>query len=185
VPRAAARPLGYDAPMPMVLDEGNIRLEVVKSGRDTGGELLEFLATYRPGSLPPPRHYHPSQVETFEVRRGALWFEVDGVERTVRAGESIVVPAGGVHRAKNASATEEAQVTWQTRPALRSLAFFEAAYALSKSGAGRLAKAALAREFSAEFVLASPPRVVQACVFGLLAPLARMLGKMPVHGERL
>lgn len=158
----------------MILDEGNVRLELLK----TEGEVLEMFATYRPGSPAPPRHFHPQQEERFEIKTGALWFELDGRARIVRAGETLIVPPRGVHRAKNASATEEATALWLTRPALRSAKFFESMYTASKNKSV-LGMIAAASEFREEFVLASPPRVVQSCLFAVLAPVARVFGAAP------
>jgi quercetin dioxygenase-like cupin family protein len=159
----------------MVLDSPNFRLELLR----TQGEVLEMLATYGPGSLPPPRHFHPQQREHFMIERGAMWFEIDGAERVLSAGQSLFIEPGSVHRARNASQGEQAVVRWETRPALRSAQFFEAMHALNRSGRNLLTVAAIAREFKHEFVLASPAPWVQSCVFGLLAPLARALGKGP------
>lgn len=163
----------------MILDNGSVRLEVVQSPAQTGGELLDLLATYRAGSPPPPRHFHPYQEERFEVRRGALWFEVDGVERVLAEGDRLVVPPGAVHRARNASADEEAIVVWQVRPALRTLELFRGLYARPNP----LKTAALVHEYSREFVLASPPRPIQSCVLAVLAPIARLLGQGPGAGS--
>jgi mannose-6-phosphate isomerase-like protein (cupin superfamily) len=159
----------------MILDSPGFRLELLR----TRGEVLEMLATYGPASKPPPRHLHPRQREHFRVEEGAFWFEIDGKVRVLQAGESLFVEPGSVHRAKNASQTERAVVRWETRPALRSAQFFEATHGLLRSGRNPLTFAAIAREFRDEFVLASPGPFVQSCVFGLLAPLARALGKGP------
>jgi quercetin dioxygenase-like cupin family protein len=158
----------------MIIDDGNVRLELLK----TEGEVLEMVATYRAGSPAPPRHFHPQQEERFEIREGALWFEIDGVARIVRAGDVVIVPPRGVHRARNASSGEPAVVLWQTRPALRSAKFFESMYLASRNKSV-LRMVATAAEFRDEFVLASPPRVVQSCLFAVLAPIARVLGKAP------
>ncbi len=45
------------------------RMVFLKTGDETGGELLEMEAHYRPNSPRPPEHFHPHQHERFEVRR--------------------------------------------------------------------------------------------------------------------
>jgi hypothetical protein len=160
-----------------VLETAELRLEMLR----THGEVLEMIATYAPGSPPPPRHYHPLQREQFTVESGALTFFLDGRERIVRAGESVILEPGTVHSVRN-GADEPARARWETRPALRSAAMFEALCNMNRRGFNLLTAAAIAREFSSELVLASPPRAVQSCVFGLLAPLARVLGKGPEYG---
>ena len=61
--------------------------------------------------------------------------------------------------------------------------FFELTYGSAAAGKTNsrgvpnlLHAALIARHYQDEFVLASPPLLVQTCVFGLLAPLARVLG---------
>ncbi|MET0286264.1 MAG: cupin domain-containing protein [Polyangiales bacterium] len=156
-----------------VLESATMRLQMLR----TQGDVLEMLATYAPGSPPPPRHYHPLQREQFTVESGALRFFLNGAERVVRAGESVIIEPGTVHTVRNASASEPARTRWETRPALRSAEMFEAILEMQRQGANLLTAAAIGHEFRHEMVLAWPPRLVQSCVFGLLAPLARALGK--------
>jgi quercetin dioxygenase-like cupin family protein len=154
----------------MILDDGNVRLEIVRGARATNGEVLEMRATYRPGSRPPPAHYHPSQEERFTVHAGALWFEVDGVPCVVEAGDTLVVPPRAVHRARNARKDEPAVVTWETRPALRSEEMFTALYEARST----LARVAALHRFREEMRL---PSRAEGCVLALLGPLARALAR--------
>lgn len=161
------------------LDNGNIRLRFCRTGRETNGELLEMEAIYRPSSSRPPAHFHPKQEETFSIVSGALRFVVDGREQMVSSGDRIIIPPGAVHAAANPT-SEETRVIWQVRPALRTQQFFETLYGLAGSsktnsqGVPNLLQMALiATEYKQEFVLASPPRVVQACIFGILSPIVR------------
>jgi mannose-6-phosphate isomerase-like protein (cupin superfamily) len=101
-----------------VLDDGSMRLEFTTTGEDSDGQLHEMRATYRPGSALPIAHLHPQQSEHFVVLEGEMWCRVDGRERTLRAGDTLDVPAGSVHQMRNAGEVD-AVVTWQTRPALR------------------------------------------------------------------
>jgi len=163
----------------MILEAPNMRLELLR----TKGEVLEMVATYAGGSKAPPAHYHPRQQERFDVLSGSFWFEVDGRERVLKRGESMVIAPGGVHRIRNASRDEPASMHWETRPALRSAQLFEALYAMANKGPDLLTVAAIAHEFRQEMVFAAPPRLVQSCVFGLLAPLAKLLGKQPEYSR--
>jgi quercetin dioxygenase-like cupin family protein len=164
------------------LDNGNVRLRFCRTGDETNGELLEMEAIYRPSSPLPPAHFHPKQEEIFAVLSGSLRFVVDGREQMVSPGDRIVIPPGAVHAASNPS-SEETRVIWQVRPALRTRQFFETLYGLAGSGKTNsqrvpnlLQMALIATEYKQEFVLASPPRVIQACIFGILSPIARALG---------
>lgn len=134
-----------------VLDSGNVRMEVTT----TRPELHEMRVTYRPGSPLPPAHLHPAQSERFEVHEGALVFVVEGLERTVSAGESIDLPPGTVHQAHNPGEVP-AVATWQTRPALRTADFHCAIHAARESGdLARLL--AVVEEYADVFVLAPQP----------------------------
>lgn len=103
---------------------GGFRLKLVKTGAETGGGLLEMEASYAGGGLP-PEHYHPSQVENFEVLEGAVKTTIDGEELRYAAGESFVVPAGTRHQM---AGDGPALVRWEVRPALRTAEFFERLY---------------------------------------------------------
>jgi quercetin dioxygenase-like cupin family protein len=102
--------------------EGGFRLLLVRTGEETGGELLEMEASYAGTGAMPPEHLHPSQAERFEVLEGSVRVIAGGEERTYGAGESFEVPAGTPHRM---GADEPSRVRWQVRPALRTAEFFE------------------------------------------------------------
>jgi quercetin dioxygenase-like cupin family protein len=158
------------------------RLIFRKTTQDTGGELLEVESVYtKPTSSRPPVHYHPLQKERFEALSGRLNVLVDGQERTLKEGEVLIVPPGVPHEMWAAQAG--ARVNWQTRPALKTEAFFETVWGLAKDGKvndmgvpNLLRVALIAREYEDEFRLASPPWALQRALFGLLAPVGRLLG---------
>ena len=138
-----------------VLDSGAVRMEFTATAADTGGELHEMRATYAPGSPLPPAHLHPTQRERFEVHSGTLSFVVDGVPHAVSAGEALEVPPGAVHQVRNAG-DEPAEVTWQTRPALRTGEFHCALHAARATG-DVPALRAVVQEYADVFVLAPQP----------------------------
>ncbi|HEX8066389.1 MAG TPA: cupin domain-containing protein [Thermoleophilaceae bacterium] len=120
-------------------------LRLVRTGEETGGELLEMEATWSGESEGmPPEHHHPSQDERFEVLDGALRTIVDGVERRYEAGESFVVPAGTRHQM---TGDGPARARWEVRPALRTAEFFERLYGAAAGGGGG---EGLLEEFAAE-----------------------------------
>jgi quercetin dioxygenase-like cupin family protein len=98
------------------------RLRLVKTAAETDGELLEMEAAYGGDGQLPPEHYHPSQVERFEVVEGAVRAIIDGVERRYAAGDTFEVPAGARHQM---AGDGPARLRWQVRPALRTAEFFE------------------------------------------------------------
>jgi quercetin dioxygenase-like cupin family protein len=101
------------------------RLKLVKTSAETGGELLEMEAHYAGGGDLPPEHFHPSQVERFEVLEGAVRLVIDGEERRHEAGATFEVSAGTRHQM---AGDGPARVRWETRPALRTAEFFERLY---------------------------------------------------------
>ena len=143
---------------------------VLTTAADSDGAIYEQRVEYQPGSPFPPAHFHPSQDEYFEIEVGAMVFVVDGEEKTVRAGESIDIPRGTSHKARNGSADDPAVVRWETRPALRSEEFYAATARLSPSP---LDGALLANEYRDVFRLSGPA----ALAVPVLASIGRILGR--------
>jgi quercetin dioxygenase-like cupin family protein len=108
----AGQELGSDA----------FRLRLVKTGAETGGELLEMEARYGGDGVLPPEHLHPKQVERFEVLEGRVRTIIGGDERIYEAGDTFEVPAGTPHQM---AGDGPARMRWQVRPALRTAEFFE------------------------------------------------------------
>jgi quercetin dioxygenase-like cupin family protein len=126
----------------------------------TGGELLEVESSWSGPGPEPPEHYHPHQEERFEVLEGELRARVAGAERTVRAGETFEVPAGTPHTMWNPG-PGRARAVWQTRPALKTEAFFEMLWGLARAAnEGKTPDpdeaAAMMREYADEFRLGRP-----------------------------
>jgi quercetin dioxygenase-like cupin family protein len=88
-------------------------------------DLLQMEATYGGTGQFPPRHYHPSQDEHFEVLEGTVRTIVEGEERSYDAGETFDIPAGTVHQL---AADPPARLKWEVRPSLRTAEFFETVY---------------------------------------------------------
>lgn len=133
-----------------------------RTAADTGGELLEVESSWAGGGQEPPEHYHPSQEERFEVLEGELRARIGGEERTVRAGEAFVVPVRTPHSMWNPGPAP-ARAVWQTRPALKTEAFFELVWGLAQAAKENPADspggdevAAMMREYEDEFRLGRP-----------------------------
>ena len=108
------------------------KLRLVKTGAETGGELLEMEASYGGTGNLPPEHFHPRQLERFEVLEGAMRTIIDGVERRYESGEAFDVPAGTPHQM---TGDGPARVRWQVTPALRTAEVFERLFGGGASGA--------------------------------------------------
>jgi quercetin dioxygenase-like cupin family protein len=76
---------------------------VVESAADSGGRRVEFEITMAPGALGPPKHFHPSQEESWRVVDGELSVFVDDDWRTLGAGEELKIPPNTVHTLRNRS----------------------------------------------------------------------------------
>ena len=154
----------------LVLDDGTLRLEYVRTGDDTDGELHEMIARYAPGSPWPPAHHHPSQQELFRVTEGRLQFRLDGEHREVVAGEKVIIAASVVHQARNASDVP-AVAGWQTRPAGRTGAFHQAIHD-AQARRNFLDLARVVDAYGDVFRLDMRPRPVVNAVIWLLARVA-------------
>jgi len=144
------------------------------------GELV-WEARYPAHSPEPPPHYHPRQRERMEVVAGRLHSRVGGVERVLAQGEVLEIPVGTPH----AMWTEDEPATtlWHTVPSLRTREFMRKLYRLAADGRtdargvpNLLQAAVLFSAYADEIRLVHPPALVQRIVFGVLAPIARLLG---------
>ena len=74
---------------------------ILLSGKDTAGRFCLIDMHVPPGGGPPP-HRHDFE-ETFSILEGELEATFRGTKRTVRAGETIHIPANAPHQFHNAS----------------------------------------------------------------------------------
>jgi len=159
------------------------RMTFVRTAGDTGGALFQTESSIRAGAALETLHVHPGQEERFTVLAGAMRFIVGGQECVAQAGQEVVVPAGTPHTFGNAGPSE-ARFRAEDRPALQSEGFFESYFGLAQDGKmnprtglpSLLQLAVALHHYRREIVLARPPRLVQRVLFGLLAPIGRLLG---------
>jgi quercetin dioxygenase-like cupin family protein len=150
------------------------RITFHKTTADTDGEFLSIDLELSPNGHVPGSHVHPFQEERFEVVKGTMKFKKGLRTVTAKAGETVVVPPGTVHRFANRSDTT-AHVRVEVRPALKMEELFEAAVALAQEGRTTtggmphpLDLALFMREFEAEV---RAPYVPAAFVRAAMAPL--------------
>ena len=124
-------------------------LLLVRTGNETGGELLEMEATYSGEAGMPPEHLHPCQVERFEVLEGSMHAIVGGEERVYEVGESFEVPAATPHQM---AAQGPTRMRWEVRPAMRTAEFFERLFGSGPDSAQEMGEKFFA-EFDQEFRL--------------------------------
>ena len=163
------------------------RMVFLETGQETGGQSLR-IDSYNPPNAPlEPEHVHPFQESGAEVISGSLRFRIRGEERSVKAGESVTIPANTPHHFWNDGEEEAHSVQW-FKPALNIDRFFESYFGLAQDG--KLKEdgspsfwqvAVMAPYFGDDIRLPSPPWTVQKAFFGLLAPIGRMLGYRPEY----
>ena len=159
------------------------KIVVRKAAHDTNGELYQGDLYLQPGGFVAAEHIHPLQDEHFEVISGVLRGRVAGKESTSGPGEKVVVPAGTPHVWWN-SGDDELHVLVEFRPALSIENFFETYFGLAQDGKvspktglpNPVQMAVVMRAHRKELILARPPRLVQTLLFGLLAPIGRLIG---------
>lgn len=157
---------------------GEDRIVFTKTAHQTGGEVFGLEVFVRAGAPGTPEMVHPLQDESFEIFSGSLDFRIGGQERHLEAGETLVIPKGTPHNWWNAS-DGETHALVELRPALRSEELFANIYGLFNERGGPpnlLQMATLFNEHWSEGYLTRPPLLVQRVVFGVLAPVGRLLG---------
>ena len=160
-------------------------IEFIETTEETNGERVVIEIFYEGTGIMPPTHFHPNQDEHFEVLSGEVLGVVDGKDITLKAGDTLDIPAGTAHQMWCEEPTKQ---RWTTSPALKTERFFETMWGLQqdgKTGDGpmpSLPQTALTlRRFSDEFRLSSPPGPLQDLLTMPLAALARLAGMEPEY----
>jgi quercetin dioxygenase-like cupin family protein len=162
------------------------RITFLQTARDTNGEKLEIELELSPDGHVPGAHVHPEQTETFHVLEGTMKFRM-GMKRIVaNAGDTVVVPAGRVHKFSNGG-DGVARARVEVTPALDMEHLFETAVELaiegnttSKGMPKPLHLALFTRRFEREVRAPFPPAWM---VRVLMAPLAWIANRRG-HAER-
>jgi quercetin dioxygenase-like cupin family protein len=106
--------------------------EVTAAAADSSGAFVGMEFTLPAGSVPPPPHVHPSQIEEYEIIDGALELMIAGDWRTLTKGESASVPTGVLHTFRNRSGSP-VRVANVHRPAVRFEDYIEHIYRLTRA----------------------------------------------------
>lgn len=154
----------------------------------TGEKLLVLESTeevFRMGFAIEPHseiageHIHPFQQQSVTVTKGELHCRIDGVTSVLRAGDSATIPAGARHFQWNPT-DREARAIEEYRPAGRIHSLFRVLFTLAREGKTNrkgIPKPLIGAAFMAEFKdTGRPSSVGLRLLFGVLAPLARLLG---------
>lgn len=79
------------------------RTEAVRHDFDAGREAIQVKVDFGP-HVAFPKHHHPG-VEIAYVLKGTIEYTLDGKTVVLKAGDSLYIPAGTVHGARNAGTT--------------------------------------------------------------------------------
>ena len=98
------------------------RIAFIQTAADTDGALLEFELELSADGHVPGAHVHPEQEERFHVLEGTMTFRLGMRKIVATAGETVVVPAGRVHKFTNggegrgpgAGRSRARRSTWRT-----------------------------------------------------------------------
>ena len=91
------------------LDANGIgRTELVRHDLDNGREALQVMVDFGPGASF-PLHSHPG-VEIAFVAEGTMEYVLEGKTITLKAGQSLFIPPGTVHSAKNIGSGKAAEL---------------------------------------------------------------------------
>jgi quercetin dioxygenase-like cupin family protein len=158
------------------------RAVVRVSPDENGGELMIADLHIRPGGAVVGEHIHPTIEEKFTVLRGRVGFKLEGKKAIAEPGQTLVLPPGVAHDWWNAG-SEEALVRVEIRPGARFQDMVLNIFGLAQDGKTNakglpnlLQLSLFAPEFADVVVFTQPPRAVQRILFGMLGPIARLLG---------
>jgi quercetin dioxygenase-like cupin family protein len=94
---------GASAERSMTWPDGTV-FRIIRSSEETGGAYLEMEWDLPAHGWAPGAHVHPGLTEEYEVLNGSLDVQISGEWKTLRQGESAVVPRGALHTFRVGSA---------------------------------------------------------------------------------
>ncbi|MGO9750311.1 MAG: cupin domain-containing protein [Solirubrobacteraceae bacterium] len=159
----------------------------IATGQDGAEDVVRFSWRSLPGGAI-TEHRHPHQEERFTIIAGEAHFTLDGQNRFVGPGETIVIPVGVRHSESNPGSVVIEGVV-ELRPALRSKEMHEAFGGLATEGKttprgapkNPLQLGATLWHFRRENRVTSPPTWLQNLILPPLAALAKVFGMRPYY----
>jgi len=150
---------------------------------DPSAPIVEFECSIAPGKNGPDPHIHPLQTETFHVTQGRMLAVVNGEERLVREGETIIVGPGEAHTFSNPDPDTPLTMRITMEPALNFQWFLtEAARSAIRHGGHwknmpLLETSYIVAQVMDEHDMPGMPVFLKRLLFGTLARLAVLLKK--------
>lgn len=172
---------------PVTGEYGYIRIGT----EETNGQLMVTDLRVRPGGAVLGAHIHPTIDERFTVLAGEIGYRKGNETGVLRAGDSADLPRGITHDWWNAG-NEEARVIVEIRPAARFEQMAITLFGLAAEGktnakgmANPLQMAVIGQEFADTVQFMNPPPWAQKILFGILAPIGRLLGYRAIYPHYL
>jgi quercetin dioxygenase-like cupin family protein len=149
---------------------------------ETEGALLRWEHALRPGARVPYDHIHSVQEERFEVVAGTATVRIGNETNVLKAGDSLIIPAGTAHGLAN-HGDDELLVLTELRPAMNTELYFETVFGLARDGKvakngvpNMLHTAVIVRALGEKGGLAGPPMLLQNIGLTVLAVVGRLFG---------
>lgn len=153
----------------------------IKTADDTNGKQLVFDFSVSPKGKLPVVHFHPSQTETFEIKKGEFCIKIGKEIKQLKEGDRITIDKGVAHQWWNPSETQAAEMSVVFEPALNTEIFLEQFFGLGNDNKtkpdgtpGFLQIMAMANKY--EIYVSGPPLFVQKLMSVLLGGFARLIG---------
>jgi steroid delta-isomerase-like uncharacterized protein len=168
------------------------RLVFLQTHESSQGKLFQAEISMPAGNYVIESHFHPSQVERFEVISGQLGVRVGNAIQYMAESQDVVIPIRTIHSYWNAG-RGDLRVLYEHRPALVSAEVFFLTYfglsragKLSSTGQMNLLQSAVLIKDVGDFIRPpQPPVAIQDPLFRPLAALGEMLGYRPWYPEYL
>jgi quercetin dioxygenase-like cupin family protein len=167
------------------------RVVVLTDPREHPERVLVAHLYVEPGGRVALAHSHPTLTERFHVIAGRVGFLIGGERRELGPGERAEIPPGTVHDWWQVG-EETAEVVVEVSPGDRFVELVATFFGLARDGKSDakgaprpLQLAVSARAYRDVLVVAKPPPLVQALLFGPLAALGRARGLQPSYKRYL
>ncbi|MEO6197040.1 MAG: cupin domain-containing protein [Dehalococcoidia bacterium] len=158
------------------------RVTFQRTAAETGGELLRWEHTLRPGARVPYDHIHSVQEERFEVVAGTATVRIGKDTKVFKPGDTLVIPAGTAHGLANLG-EDELRVLTELRAAMNTEVYFETVFGLARDGkVGKngvpnlLHAAVIVRDLGEKGGVPGAPIFLQQAGMIVLAAIGRLLG---------
>jgi quercetin dioxygenase-like cupin family protein/uncharacterized protein YndB with AHSA1/START domain len=115
------------------MEQLGVRIEILRTSAETGGELMEMEVVGRPRGFLGQRHVHPTQLERIEMVSGSMKVTMNGREHVLGEGDVIEIPPGTPHTQAPVG-RGPGRVRIQVRPAGQTQDFLQKLATLCREG---------------------------------------------------